>query len=112
MFFPLKLPQQASPDDVLRSATEVGLLIWETQSVIALRLMGMSGMWSVRSDETARMVSEKGPAFARSAAAAMQAAASGKRPDQVMEAAVRSLRSRTRANMRRLSKRGPKVPTL
>ena len=85
-------------------------LAGETQSIMVMRLLGLSGLWNVQDTESARMVAEKPAAFARSAEAAINAARVGGRPDQVMAAAVEPLRSKTRANVARLSSRGPGRP--
>ncbi|MCR9089668.1 MAG: hypothetical protein NXH97_23370 [Rhodobacteraceae bacterium] len=85
-------------------------LAGETQSIMVMRLLGLSGLWNVQDTESARMVAEKPAAFARSAEAAIKAAMVGGRPDQVMAAAVEPLRSKTRANVARLSRRGPGLP--
>lgn len=79
----------------------------EAQSIVAMRFLGMSGLWNVKPTENARMVAEKPAAFARSAGEAMKAAMDGRRPDQVVAAAVRPLRNKTKANVARLSRRGP-----
>lgn len=85
-------------------------LAGETQTVMVMRLLGLSGLWNVQTTESTRMVAEKPAAFARSAEAAIKAAIDGQRPDQVMAAAVEPLRSKTRANVARLSRRGPGLP--
>ena len=85
-------------------------LAGETQTVMVMRLLGLSGLWNVQTTESTRMVAEKPAAFARSAEAAMKAAMGGQRPDQVMAAAVEPLRRKTRANVARLSRRGPGLP--
>ncbi len=77
----------------------------EAQTVIALRLWGMAGLWPVSPSETTRMVAEKWPAFAQSAGAAGAAMMKGHGPDRIAAAALRPLRRRTRANSRRLSRR-------
>ena len=101
--------QPADPFALMRSSTSLAMLAWETQMVIAMRLMGMAGLWSVVPSENDRMVSEKGPAFLEAAQSASRAAIAGCRPDQVVVAWARPLRQRTRANARRLSKRGPRL---
>lgn len=109
--FPFSVSSAVSlPVDLVRTGSQVGLLMVESQAVVALRLLGLTGFWAVTPSETSVMISEKGPTLAKAASAATRAMASGKRPDQVLDAAVRPLRSRTRANVRRLSKRGPKLP--
>jgi hypothetical protein len=80
-------------------------MLAEAQTVIAFRLMGMAGGWPVTSSESRRMVLEKGPAFVRAGGAAMQAAMKGRRPDQVLGAALSPIGRKTRSNARRLSRR-------
>jgi len=97
-----------SPAELLHLSTSWWLLMAETQSVVAMRLMGMAGLWSVSSGEDTRMVNEKAPALAKSLAAAATATMLGQRPDQIASAAIRPLRAKTRANSRRLARQGPK----
>lgn len=94
------------PHELLRTGFQFSLLMAETQAVMAYRIMGMAGMWPVTSGENRRMIQEKGPAFAEAMAASAMAAAKGQRPDQVVAAAIRPLRRKTRSNSRRLSRRG------
>ncbi|MGO4914849.1 antifreeze protein [Pseudogemmobacter sp. W21_MBD1_M6] len=100
------MSQFPKPLDLLQTGLEAWHLVAETQEVVAYRLMGMAGFWSVLPTENSRMVSEKGPAFAEAAASAIEAASKGQRPDQVMMAAMKPLRKKTTANAKRLSKRG------
>lgn len=81
----------------------------EAQSVVTMRVLGAAGLWNVLPDENARMISEKQQAFSESAFAAGRAALSGHAPEKVVKAALRPLRLKTRSNVRRLSKRGPKA---
>lgn len=78
----------------------------ETQAVIAMRMLGMVGFWPVSRTEAQRMWAEKPGAFVEAGGAAAMAAMQGKRPDQIADAAIRPLRKKTRANSRRLAKRG------
>lgn len=120
MFSFFKLPQSLSatlapsnlvmPVDLFRLSGEMTMLLLEAQTVVMFRLLGMSGFWAVMPSENRRMVREKPAAFARSANAALEAAMDGKSPDKVVSAAIRPLRTRTRSNVERLSKRGPKLP--
>ncbi len=84
-------------------------LLVEAQTVMALRMLGMAGLWTVSPAESTRMVFEKPDAFIRSASAATGAMLAGKRPDQVAAAAIKPLRRKTRANSRRLTRAGPKT---
>ena len=105
-----KLPRSATPADMMGAWMNMSMLMVETASVMTMRMMGMAGLWSVTKSENDRMVSEKSSAFLDSAAAASMATISGKRPDEVINAAVKPLRRKTRANARRLGKRGPALP--
>lgn len=80
-------------------------MLAEAQTVVALRLWGMAGLWPVSPSETSRMLGEKWPAFIQSAGAAGAAMMKGHAPDRVAEAALHPIRKATRANSRRLSRR-------
>jgi len=49
------------------NAYQIGLVIAEAQAVVAMRMMGMAGVWSVTPAEDARMMSEKVQALTRAA---------------------------------------------
>jgi hypothetical protein len=76
----------------------------EAQTVIALRMAGLAGLWTLAPGETARMVTEKQAAFAEAAGAVALAAMTGARPERLLDAAVGPLGRRTRANARRLGR--------
>ncbi len=97
-----------TPAEMVTTSVQVWKLAVQTQSVMAMRMMGMAGFWSVTPQEQRRMVDEKLPAFTEATVAASKAVMMGKRPDQVMEAAIAPLGRKTGANSRRLAKRGPK----
>lgn len=81
------------------------LSMWmDTQTVMTLRLMGLSGAIPARRGETRRMVAEKGPAMGRAYAAGVQATMAGKRPDEIVDATLAPLGRRVRANRKRLLK--------
>ena len=100
----------ASPFDLWTLGLNMSYLVTEAQTVVALRLWGMAGVWSVAPKENHRMVSEKTNAFTESAWAATKVASGFGRPDEVMSAALKPIRRTTRANSRRLVKRGPRLP--
>lgn len=95
--------------DFYRFAFEFWCLSAETHAVVAMRMMGMSGLWRVEADENSRMVMEKPISFAAATSAAVAAASAGKRPDEVMVAAMDPLRDKTSANARRLGKAGMRL---
>lgn len=94
------------PAQMLGLSFELWHLTAESQAVIAMRLMGMGGLWRVSPDEHRRMVIEKSFGFAEAGTAAVAAASTGKRPDQVVLAAVSPLRERTASNAKRLGAAG------
>ena len=101
------MARNATPLELFKTQMEVGMMLAEAQGVIAMRMMGWGGLWSVTKSENARMVSEKTEAITRSMQNATLAAMTGKRPDEIVNAAVKPLRQKTRANVARLGKRGP-----
>lgn len=92
----------ALPLDLMGLGFELWHLGAESQAVIAMRLLGMGGLWPVGPHENELMVAEKTAGFAAATSAALAAVSVGKRPDEVLSAAVAPLRDRTSANARRL----------
>ena len=84
------------------------MLMAEAQAVIAMRMLGMAGVWNVTPMEDSRMVTEKMAALPQSMMAGSYAAMTGQSPERVAEAALRPLRRKTRSNSRRLARRGVK----
>lgn len=91
-----------------RTAFALWQVMAEAQTVISLRLLGMWGVLPASRRENHTMAAEKAPAFARAALAAGRAAAQGKSPDEVIQAAIRPVRRRTSSNVKRLTK--PRTP--
>lgn len=88
-----------------------GLAMWtmmaEAQTVVALRVMGMCSVLPAFPRERHTMLAEKGPVFLESAIAAGRAAALGRGPVAVAEAAIRPIGRTTRSNVRRLTRPRP-----
>ena len=80
-------------------------MAWEAQMVIALRTAGMLGVLRQDIAEPHRMVLEKADAASEAMHAALRAASRGEGAEKVMAAALRPYRRRTRANVRRLSRK-------
>ncbi|MGA0614602.1 antibiotic ABC transporter [Paracoccus sp. KR1-242] len=80
-------------------------IAWESQMVIAMRTAGMMGLVPQDVGEPARMVVEKADAASEAMLAALRAAGRGERADKVMAAALRPYRRRTKANVKRLSRK-------
>ena len=79
-------------------------MLVQAQTVIAYRILGMSGMLVSSPGENTRMVAEKGPAFAEANWAAWQAALRGAPADAIANAWIKPIGKRTSSNARRLSK--------
>lgn len=101
----VKLPNAM---DYWGNAVQIGMVMAESQAVIGMRVLGMAGLWAVTPSENDRMVSEKVHAMTKGITDASLAAMSGKSPEQITAAAIKPIRQKTRANSKRLAKRGPK----
>lgn len=97
-----------TPMDYWANAMQVGWVMAEAQGVIAMRMMGAMGLWSVPKTENSRMLNEKVFAFLKGGTDASLAVLAGKSPDVVAALAIKPIRQATRANHRRLTKRGMK----
>ena len=93
-----------SPFDLMNFNLRLAALAVDTQTVMALRIWGMSGALPQRPGENLRMVQEKGPAMVKAFAAASTALMAGKRLDQVVDAALLPLSRKVRSNRRRLTR--------
>lgn len=102
-------PTYSPPDEVLRLWWAYGKLAADAHVVVTLRVLGLSGAWSVPSDENAAMIAEKAPAFTEAMVAGTMAAMSGQDANSVMSAVVDPLSRKARSNRSRLARRGPKV---
>lgn len=100
-----------TPAEAMRLAMQSGMMMAEANMVIAMRMMGMGGMWRVNPSENARMVQEKTDAAIASGAAMTRAVMAGQSPAKVALAGMKPVRAKTRANATRLAKRGPGTPT-
>lgn len=101
----IKLPNLAS---YFENSLEIGMVMFEAYNVINMRLMGMAGFWSVSPKENSRMVTEKLEAMVKSTTDAGTVTLRGGSPDEIAAAAIAPMRNATRANSKRLSKRGMK----
>ena len=99
-----------APVEMMRLGFQTSMMMAEAQMVIAMRLMGMAGGWTVGPKENSVMVAEKSTAIVASGMAAGRAIAAGASPHGVALAALKPIRAKTRANARRLTKGGPKLP--
>lgn len=100
-----------TPAEAMRLAMQSSMMMAEANMVIAMRVMGMGGMWRVSPAENARMVQEKTDAAIASSAAMGRAIMAGQSPAKVALAGMKPVRDKTRANATRLAKRGLGKPT-
>jgi hypothetical protein len=99
-----------SPVSALSLWLRTAVMLAEAQAVIAMRLMGLAGLWRTGRAEPARMLAEKAAAAGQAAAAATRAALAGAGPAGIAGAALTPVARRTRANARRLARSGPARP--
>jgi hypothetical protein len=92
--------------DVMSTSARIWHLGFESHNVIALRVMGMAGVWDTPFDENWRMVTEKPHEFIKSGRDGMLAVIAGKHPTHVVDASITPLNHATKANRERLSQRG------
>lgn len=86
-----------------RSLAEMGL---EAGAIVAMRTLGMMGLWGVGRTEVFDMIAEKPPAFAEAWMEGLAAAMAGKGPDLVLAATLAPIGRKTRSNHRRLARQG------
>lgn len=81
----------------------------EAQSVIAMRVAGMAGLWNTPPGEMNRMVAEKAYAAIEATTAATQATLQGHGPIRAFQAGVAEIGRHTSANVKRLGHHGPAI---
>ena len=99
-----------TPAQMISLSMKTGMMLMEAQMVIAMRMMGMAGLWRVHPSENAMMSSEKVSALGQSAIATSQAIMTGKSPAFIANAALKPIARRTKSNVKRLAARGPGKP--
>jgi geranylgeranyl pyrophosphate synthase len=87
---------------VILKAMQLG---FESQNVIALRMMRLAAGGTTAQTEVRRMIADKTAAGIEAQAAAAASVASGHRDTAVAGKVLRVLKKRVRANKRRLSRR-------
>jgi hypothetical protein len=102
-------PGNFDPLAFWRLSMEIGQMTMEAHHIMTHRVLGMAGILPMRSDEPARMITEKHDAMTASGLAVGQAMMAGKSATDVMAAAVKPMRAKTKANAKRLSKPGRKT---
>jgi hypothetical protein len=89
--------------DLIRAQFRLAQFAFDVQTVMTLRLMGMSGILPASRGESNRMVAEKPAAWAAAGMAGWAAAVGGATPQQITDAAMRPLQKEVSRNRRRLT---------
>ncbi len=97
---------QNSPFDIARAGFELLHLGVESNAVIWMRVMGMSGAWNTPFDESYRMWREKPGAFTEAMGRGIEAAMDGQTPANVISATIAPLHRDASENRERLTQRG------
>lgn len=95
--------------EVAETWASMARLMDDTQWVLTMRMLGLSGAWSMPQGESHAMFQEKIPAFTEAALSGMFAAMSGSSPDKVVRETLAPISSKASANRDRLVSRGPLV---
>lgn len=95
--------------EVAETWATVAQLLDDTQWVLTMRLLGLSGAWSLPDGESQAMIGEKIPAFTEAALSGTFAMMSGGSPDRVFRKTLEPISSKASANRQRLVGRGPLV---
>jgi hypothetical protein len=90
-------------DDLACAGVSMATMLFEAQSVIGMRVLGMMGLWPMAAQEPMQMIHEKAHALNDANHAVARAIWQGECMGGVAKAGVAPLRDRTRANARRLS---------
>ncbi|MFT4151963.1 MAG: antifreeze protein [Paracoccaceae bacterium] len=102
-------PDSEDQFDMMRAAISMGIAAMEAQAIIAMRMWGMMGLWNTHPSENLRMFTEKASAALAAQQGVARAILSGEGPGAAALAAVTPVRRRTRSNVKRLTRRGPKL---
>lgn len=89
---------------------DINVMSVDASAVVAMRMLGMSGLWTVPRNEHVAMWGEKAPAFTEATLAALLTAMAMRTPDHVARAFVDPISSKARANRHRLVREGPRLP--
>ncbi|MCD1617643.1 antifreeze protein [Salipiger manganoxidans] len=92
-----------SPFRLWQMGMENAMMLWDVQTVMALRLSGLAGLHTLPAGEASRMMSEKPPAFAQAFFAWQKALMSGGDWNTSNSAFTRPLAREARANRKRLT---------
>ncbi len=99
-----------TPLDLMRLGFQAGLMAFQAQQVMSMRMLGAMGGWRTRRGENTRMLTEKVDAMREAAHAVGTAVGRGKSPVLIADAAMKPFSRRTKSNAKSLSRRGPGRP--
>ena len=95
-----------NPFDLMKLGQDMAQMGFEASSIVAMRTMGMMGLWHIGKSEVYDMVAEKPAAFAEAWSAGLFAAMRGAAPQAVLAASLQPIGRKTRSNHRRLARTG------
>ena len=99
-----------TPRGYWRIVVQASQILAESNTVIALRLSGMAGLWPMSGAENQRMISEKMTATTQATHAVIRTGAAGGSLADIAIAAMKPVGRRTKANAKRLTKAARKAP--
>lgn len=94
--------------DTMKLGWAMARLGMESQQVMAWRLSGLAGLWTLPNGEAERMIAEKPKAFADAWMRGTMALVHGASHPGALGASLHPLQRKARANNKRLSKRALK----
>lgn len=103
--------------DAIDRASDLTQLWWDCTQIatdvpyiITMRVMGLSGVWTVSDNEKKDMFREKAPILTEAIISGTLAAWSGHAPDRIMQATIDPISRKTKDNRARLANAGPRIP--
>ena len=104
------MTRSTTPLDLWKLSITCAAIGAEANMVVAMRMMGMFGFWTMGPGEGLRMMAEKQAVMGEAGIGVMSALARGASPAAVANAAAAPVRRRTKANVKRLVRLGPSRP--
>lgn len=86
------MQRKSTPLNMMKTGMDLWMLGVETQTVMTMRMLGMSGAWNVPEKGPSEMITKEPEAFGRAIMAASLSMATGQKPDHIMRNATRPLR--------------------
>jgi hypothetical protein len=104
------MKRSTTPLDLWKLSVTCAAIGAEANMVVAMRMMGMFGFWTMSPGEALRMVAEKQAVLGEAGIGMASAIARGASPAAIASAGAAPVRRRTKANVKRLVRLGPSTP--